>query len=466
MKLSTGASTRSKIVALVLLGVFVPLTAWSITLSNYFNESTVVSSAEQFESDTSNNVDGVQITPNAELVVVKQVVNDNGGNATVTDFSVTTDAGTLVFDTVDVDDTTTTYTANTIYLPPDSYSLTESNINGYTEGSWSCTDGTVDDDTFDEGQVTLEAGDQAVCTIINNDVAPSLTLTKYLTKNNGGEKEIEDFKISIDGAQVDSGEPNFVAANTNILISELVLDGYAAGDWNCSDSTGLSSGLPTEGDAAGVTIMLAEGAIVNCEITNDDIAPLLTLTKFVNNDNGGDKEIEDFVISIDGEEVDNGLPNTVLANESITISELEFASYEEGTWECEDANEITTVLPSAGLATGTDLTLLPGSDVTCSITNNALGVDLSIAKSVDDSTPNIGQTITFSLDITNAGPDTATNVSVSDPVPVGFSYVDGSITGGDSSNDDNAVTGLSWTLDSVPANTTVTLTFQATVNAP
>jgi len=823
-KLVTSTSFRSRIAVVVILGIFVPLTAWSLTLSDYFNESTVVSSSDQFESDTTNNDDGVQITPNAELVIVKQVVNDDGGAATLTDFSVATDAGT-------------------------SYSLTELDIDGYVEGSWSCTVGTVDDDTFDSGRVTLDIGEQTVCTIINDDiaptltltktlvndnggvstigdfdisidavevvsgfanavlantpiqiselelpgytegtwactdangltsglptvgaatgqsltlkpgsevtcaitnddVAPSLTLTKLLTNDNGGDKSIADFDIAIDGVEVVSGASNLVAANTGIVISELVLDGYTAGDWvcsdstgltnceitnddiaplltltkavvndnggllqiddfdiaidgaevisamsntvlanvdieiseldlpgyvegawactdansltsglpsagtatnttlnllpgsdvtcaisnddlaptltltktllnnnggdltvgdfdvsidgvevvngasntvssnvdieiseldipgytegtwsctdatgltntlpsaglatgelislapgsvvdcmitnediaptlsltknlindnggdklitdfdisidgaevaagsintvmanqpiliselsiagytagtwACSDSTGLSTGLPTAGAAIGESLTLEPGSKVACDITNDDIAPELTLVKTVVNDNGGDKLVEDFDISIDGVEVTSGTPIPVLANTVITISELDLVPYSEGTWECTDANGLTTSLPSAGLATGTDITLLPGSDVTCSITNNDLGIDLSVVKGVDDSTPNIGQTITFTLDVTNAGPDVATDVTVADVVPVGFTYVAASITGGDSSNDlDPTVGGLVWTLNSVPVGTTVTLTFQATVNAP
>jgi len=870
-KLVNSTTKKQRIAAAVVFGIFAPITAWSLTSSDYFNESSVVSSTDQFEADTTNNIDGVQITPNAELVVVKQVVNDDGGLATLTDFTVATDAGLLTFDSGVVAGTTTTFTADTLYIPPGSYSLTELDIDGYTEGSWACTVGTVDSDVFDSGQVTLAFGEQTVCTIINDDIAPKLTLTKtlvnndggastiedfdisidatevvsgvandvlantplqiselnlpgytegtwnctdssnlttglptagtatgetltlkpgsvvecaitnddvapeliltkLLTNDNGGAKTIDDFDIAIDGVEVTSGASNLVAANTPIIISELELDGYEAGDWVCTDSTGLTSGLPTAGVAAGETITLAEGAEVSCEITNDDIAPELTLTKtLVNddggvlqisdfdiaidavevasaavnevvantdiviseldlpgyeegtwactdanaiattlpaagaavgttlnlppgadvtcaisnddlaptltltktltndhggdltiadfdlsidgtvvvsgavtevlantdlliseldmpgytegswscsdstgltatlptaglatgelvslasgavvecvitnddiqptlsltknvindhggdklvedfdisidgaevangainnvmanqpiliselaiagyttgtwactdsenlsttlpsagvaigesitlkpgskvaceitnddiepqltlvktvvNDNGGDKLVEDFDISIDGVEVVSGTKTPVLANTVITISELDLVPYAEGTWACTDASGLATGLPVAGAATGTDITLLPGSDVTCSITNNDLGIDLSIAKSVDDSTPNIGQTITFTLEVTNAGPDVATNVTVADPVPVGFTYVAGSITGGDSSNDaDPTVGGLVWTLNSVPLNTTVTLTFEATVNAP
>ena len=189
------------------------------------------------------------------------------------------------------------------------------------------------------------------------------------------------------------------------------------------------------------------------------------------NNNGGDKNIEDFDISITDSsgtlEVVSGAANTVKANETITISELDLPSYAEGTWFCENQNAITNSLPTAGTATGTEITLLPGSVVQCSITNDDLGIDLSIAKSVSDSTPNIGDTITFTLQVNNAGPDTATNVVVSDLVPAGFTYESGSISGG-TSNDESDPTGsgLSWTLNSVAVGTPVFLTFDAVVQAP
>ena len=208
---------------------------------------------------------------------------------------------------------------------------------------------------------------------------------------------------------------------------------------------------------------------MTCRITNDDIAPLLTLTKTVVNDNGGVLDIDDFDISIDGAEVTSGAANTVSANTAILISELDLVPYAEGTWACTDANGLTAAvdLPSAGLATATTLTLEPGSDVTCAITNNDLGIDLSIAKAVDDPTPNIGQIITFTLTVLNNGPDVATNSTVNDVVPAGFTYVAGSIAGGSTADDtDPAGGGLIWTLATMPVGTPFVLSFEAVVNAP
>jgi len=278
---------------------------------------------------------------------------------------------------------------------------------------------------------------------------------------------VGDFDLVVDGVVVLSGAASTVVANTDIEISEVNLPGYAAGTWSCVDSQSLTTGLTTAGNAAGEIFQLKQGSEVTCEIVNDDIAPTLTLVKTVVNDNGGNLAVDDFDISIDGSEVVSGAVNTVTANALISISELDLVPYSEGTWACTDVNGLTTTLPTAGLATGTDLTLLPGSEVTCEIVNNDLGIDLSIAKTVDDTTPNIGQTITFTLEVLNAGPDLATDVTVLDPVPAGFTYVAGSITGGDTSDDtDPAGAGLSWTINSVPVGTPVSITFDAIVNAP
>ncbi|WP_299840479.1 DUF11 domain-containing protein, partial [uncultured Tenacibaculum sp.] len=92
--------------------------------------------------------------------------------------------------------------------------------------------------------------------------------------------------------------------------------------------------------------------------------------------------------------------------------------------------------------------------------------DLSLVKSVSDGTPNVGDTVTFSLAISNAGANTATGVNVSDVVPAGYSGLSnpntvGGITGVISGG--NTVT---WTGVSVPNSGTITLTFDAVVDAP
>ncbi len=91
--------------------------------------------------------------------------------------------------------------------------------------------------------------------------------------------------------------------------------------------------------------------------------------------------------------------------------------------------------------------------------------DLSLAKAVDDASPLVGDTVTFTLTLTNGGPDTATNVEVTDTLPVGFTYTPLSISGGDAQDDSGAPI-LTWTVNSLASGASVDLTFTASVESP
>ncbi|MGH1468385.1 MAG: isopeptide-forming domain-containing fimbrial protein, partial [Bdellovibrionales bacterium] len=97
---------------------------------------------------------------------------------------------------------------------------------------------------------------------------------------------------------------------------------------------------------------------------------------------------------------------------------------------------------------------------------NAKSFDLSIVKSVDNANPEEGEEITYTLTVTNTTVGvTGTNISVSDVVPVGVTYVGASITGGDTSSEaDPTGTGLNWTISSLAGGASTVFTFKATVD--
>ena len=110
--------------------------------------------------------------------------------------------------------------------------------------------------------------------------------------------------------------------------------------------------------------------------------------------------------------------------------------------------------------TVTDGICVPATD-TVQIT--VLGTDLELNLSASNLTPSIGEVVTFTLNLNNSGPLSATGVSVENLVPVGYSSVTAISNGGTFSFVSNIVT---WTGLSIPAGTSINLTFNATVQTP
>ncbi|MFY0591879.1 FG-GAP-like repeat-containing protein, partial [Roseivirga sp.] len=84
--------------------------------------------------------------------------------------------------------------------------------------------------------------------------------------------------------------------------------------------------------------------------------------------------------------------------------------------------------------------------------------DISITKSVDNATTNIGENATFTLTVNNAGPDEATNLIVSDLLPSGYTFVSANPSQGTYADG----TGL-WTVGTVANSGSATLEIVATV---
>ncbi len=317
----------------------------------------------------------------------------------------------------------------------------------------------VDEEIFD-GDVTRRHTNEHVYywTFAGADI----TLRKTLVNDGGGSAVIGDFSLIATGPDVISGIHGAISVTNQpvhpgtYVLSETNLPGYVASAWSCTGTT-VSSGN---------TITLAGGDDVVCTIVNDDEAVAwLTLEKVVKNNHGGTAVVSDFVLSYDDGSGNSG--SGVSASAAVTsvaippgtykLSETALSGYELAQIRCDGSD-----------ADGLDgLDLNAAEDVTCQFDNTDLGVDLDIEKSVDNPAPNIGDVLTFTLDVTNNGPDAATNLTVNDILPAGFSYVASSIAGGTSNNDSSpAGSGLQWVISNLGSGTSASLTFQATVLAP
>lgn len=295
-----------------------------------------------------------------------------------------------------------------------------------------------------------------------------LDMQKSVINNNGGTAMPGDWTLNANlgyGVYILSGN-GWNTSNGNVLAGDYILSeqgpsGYELEQITCTGSTF---------DPTTSTLSLKPGERANCIFTNNDGGSAasseasLTLIKNVVNDNGGVGVADDFDLSINATEVISGTKTTVDAGVQLIISELDTPGYKEGVWSCIDNAGKTTSLPNNGLATGTALNLEPDSDVVCTIENNDLDINLGISKSVTDMAPSVGDVIGFSLLVSNTGSDMAVDVAAVDILPAGLSYVAGSIAGGNTTSDTNPTTsGLQWTISSLSAGSTTTLSYQATV---
>ncbi len=91
---------------------------------------------------------------------------------------------------------------------------------------------------------------------------------------------------------------------------------------------------------------------------------------------------------------------------------------------------------------------------------NGEQADLALTKIVDNATPNVGTNVSFTIQVTNNGPSTATNVVINDSLPAGLSFFSAT-----PSADYNSTTG-DWTVASLANGASATLTIVATVTQP
>lgn len=114
--------------------------------------------------------------------------------------------------------------------------------------------------------------------------------------------------------------------------------------------------------------------------------------------------------------------------------------------------------------------LLPGGGSMCgSFTGNSQcatitipTTDIGVAKTISNPSPGPGDTVTYTVTVSNLGTQDATNVVVNDGLPAALSYVGHSITGGTASYD--PTTG-DLSIPTLPAQTAITLSVTVTIDA-
>lgn len=368
------------------------------------------------------------------LIVYKQVQNTHGGDALASDFQIH-----VKHNGVDVGNSPAAgnSTVGTTYvLPTGSYSISEDTLpNGYIQAGIIC--GTQPTDT-----ATVTFNQTIVCTVYNTDVAPTITLIKNVVNNNGGTADANDFGLTIGAVPAVSGVAYEVLANTPYALNESGLTGY-----QFVSLTG--AGCPAQ---LGGTVTLNEGDHITCTITNDDIAPQLTVIKHVINNNGRTNVAADFTMNVTGTNVSD---DSFSGDESGTTVTLDAGAY--------SVDEEAFAGYAKTLGDNCSGTIAVGEHKTCTITNDDIVTDLSVTKTDNDETANPGDTQTYVIHYANEGADVAHDVVVTDTLPNYVSYVDGS------ASIVPAVvtpTSLQWNIGTLNPGDNGDITFQVVIDNP
>jgi uncharacterized repeat protein (TIGR01451 family) len=347
----------------------------------------------------------------ANLIVKKVVINDNGGTKQAQDFSFSVNGGAA--QAFDPDG------QNDLVVNAGSYDVTEPPVAGYTTSYQNCAN------------IQLPPGGTATCTITNDDTAAppqpaTLIVKKVVVNDNGGTKQAQNFTFSVNGGAAQAFEPdgqnNLSVPAGTYSVTEPAVAGYSTTYNNCSN------------------LVIPAGGSATCTITNNDVAPgvgAISVSKSASptslQEPGGQVT---YSVRITNTSVDVDVSITSVVDDRfgdlddeggngcfdvpINLAPGQFAS-------CQFTRQITGAGGTSHVNTvtgsGHDEKGNPVSgsdDARVDITPRL--IDLVVVKDATSPTQ-LNGTVTYTMTVTNKGPDTATNVQLADPAPAGITYL-------------------------------------------
>ena len=125
------------------------------------------------------------------LTVIKELIQDNGGTAEITDFNYYIGESQV-------------YSGEANEFPAGTYNVTESYPSESEEAKYSTT---FSGDCDAEGQVTMDGESSKTCTITNNDIPANLNVVVDVINDNGGSSSPSSFPIHV--TATDPSDANF-----------------------------------------------------------------------------------------------------------------------------------------------------------------------------------------------------------------------------------------------------------------
>ncbi|MEP9399016.1 hypothetical protein [Mesorhizobium sp. KR2-14] len=352
----------------------------------------------------------------ARLTLVKEIVNDYGGTATLSDFTLSATGPTSISGTSGSAAVTSAAVAS------GTYTLSETSFPGYVDGDYSCSiNGAA---AVPGNSVTLANGDDVVCTVTNTVQPARLTLVKSVTNSRGGTASPANFTLTATGPVVISGvtgAPAITDASVpagSYVLRETSIPGYSGGDYSCVVNGGAA--------ISSNTLNLANGDEAVCTIANQDQPATLTLVKTLDNSHGGIAAATDFTLSATGPVTVSGPTGSAqVTRVSVpagvyALSETNLPGYAAGSYSC--------VINGAAPVPGNSVTPVNGDAAVCTIVNSDIPPAVTIKKELidediaRDEAPQPGELLTYRITLTNTG-GTASNYSLTDVLDANVSFV-------------------------------------------
>jgi uncharacterized repeat protein (TIGR01451 family) len=195
------------------------------------------------------------------------------------------------------------------------------------------------------------------CTYTNLKL-PTLTVIKDVVNDNGGTLGPEAFTMNVDAAEPsDASFPGASGEGTTITVKP--------GEYAVTETGDAGYAASYDEDCAG---RIAAGDHITCTITNDDLAPRLTVIKNVTNDDGGTLKPADFRIKVTATNPsDASFPGASGEGTTVTLDAGEYSVDEE------DPRGYTKTLGD-----GCSGSVGVGESRTCVITNDDVAGEITI----------------------------------------------------------------------------------------
>jgi uncharacterized repeat protein (TIGR01451 family) len=309
-------------------------------------------------------------------------------------------------------------------LDPGTYSVSENVPAGWDLESATCSDESA------PGAISLQAGEVVTC-VFTNEKDARIVVEKQTIPNGDPQAftfaasyDADGFSLS-DDQQNDSGDLDPGTYSVSETVPALGWDLESA---TCSDQSAPSA------------ISLQAGEVVTCVFTNRKRPPgslnvVKTVTPTTLKEPGGTVS---YTVTVENTSQVNVTVNSVVDDKFGNLANVAggtpagcfavpFVLAPGASSTCTFPKTLTGAAGEAHVnvvtVTGTDTsgnTLTDSDDARVDFTPRL--IDLVIVKNATSPTP-LNETVTYTMTITNKGPDTATNVQVADPAPAGIRYL-------------------------------------------